>query len=724
MNAPAVAEFTGHWLDWIVAATWQLALLTVIIAAVAALSRRASPRWRYALWLLVLLKVFLPPSLTAIWSVGAWAVAPLWREAQAAGLTPMLASQDLLKPGPAPAAASEPAAVHSAETAAFAESIFPPITFSTALFFVWLCGAAVLLGLALVRYQQLRRVTSRMQLVDEGPLRVEIERIAVEMRESRTPDLYASETTSSPFLFGVLRPAIVAPRELLQGRDAADVRAVLLHEMHHWRRRDPWVGWLQVIAQALFWFHPFVWLANARLRHEREAATDEAVLRSGACRPTDYGETLLRVLSAARGRSLVQGSLAGVFERGGDLQARLEAVMNYQPRQRTFTVGARAALALFALVVLPMAAPADQPESTDSTAVAARDTKRAKKPAASRFNSLGFVSNPAQGEKEVDPGLTEITVTFDRDMSGGMSWTGDGPNFPPIDESREAHWRDKRTCVLPVKLKPGAFYRVGLNSTSFENFQDADGKPAPHSAIYFATRGAKPAVLNMLRTPRIVETEPADGAKGVSPATRDLRITFNVPMGEGFSWTGGGPAFPPIPDGETPRWSRDRRTCIMPVSLEPGRTYVVGVNGTHAVNFQSRWGVPLAPTTFTFTTAGESASADGEAGKKPGPPKIVKMTPENGADDVDPGLKVLRVTFDRPMGDGFSWTGGGPEFPTIPEGQMPKWSRNRRTCTLPVALEPGKSYRLGLNSPSFKNFTSREGVPLEPVVFRFSTRAE
>ena len=724
MNAPAVADLTSHWLHWIVAATWQLALLTAIVAAVAALSRRASPGWRYVLWLLVLVKVFLPPSLTAVWSVGSWAVAPLWREAQSAGLPPMLVAQDSARSSLSADAGSEPPAADNFGGAVSGDSTAPLRTLPTVLFIVWAGGAILLFGLALYRYQQLRRATRRMQRIDEGPLRIALERMALDLGESKTPDLYASETASSPFLFGVFHPAIVAPRELLETGDAADVRAVLLHEMHHWRRRDPWVGWLQVLAQAMFWFHPLVWLANARLRHEREAATDEAVLRSGACRPTDYGETLLRVLSAARGRSLVQGSLAGVFERGGDLQARLEAVMNYQPRQQTFSVGARAALVLFALIFLPMAAPADEPDSTGAAIVAARDTKRAKKPAASRFNALGFASTPAQGEKDVDPNLTEIVLRFDRDMSGGMSWTGGGPYFPPIDESRESHWLGKRTCVLPVKLKPGAFYRVGINSTSFENFQDANGKPAPHSAIYFATRGAKPAVLNMLRTPKIVETEPADGAKGVNPATRDLRITFNVPMGEGFSWTGGGPAFPTIPDGEQPRWSRDRRTCIMPVALEPGRIYVVGVNGTHAVNFQSRWGVPLAPTTFTFTTAGESASADGNAGQKTGLPKIVKMMPENGADDVDANLKVLRVTFDRPMADGFSWTGGGPEFPTIPEGGKPRWSRNRRTCTLPVALEPGKSYRLGLNSPSFKNFTSREGVPLEPVVYRFETLTE
>ena len=84
----------------------------------------------------------------------------------------------------------------------------------------------------------------------------------------------------------------------------------------------------------------------------------------------------------------------------------------------------------------------------------------------------------------------------------------------------------------------------------------------------------------------------------------------------------------------------------------------------------------------------------------------------------------IKVTFDRPMGKGFSWTGGGEEFPTIPEGQKPRWSADGKTATLPVTLKPGASYRLGLNSPSFKNFASADGVPLEPVVYKFHTSPE
>jgi hypothetical protein len=101
-------------------------------------------------------------------------------------------------------------------------------------------------------------------------------------------------------------------------------------------------------------------------------------------------------------------------------------------------------------------------------------------------------------------------------------------------------------------------------------------------------------------------------------------------------------------------------------------------------------------------------------------PQIVSMTPPNDAKDVDPAITELRVTFNVPMAGGFSWTGSGPHFPKTTH--LPHWTADGKTCILPVELKPDWDYRLGLNSPSFKNFRSRSGVPLEPVVYRFTTR--
>lgn len=212
-------------------------------------------------------------------------------------------------------------------------------------------------------------------------------------------------------------------------------------------------------------------------------------------------------------------------------------------------------------------------------------------------------TSPAVGAEEVDPALGEITVTFDRDMRGGFSWTGSGPDYPVIPEGSKPNWRDQRTCVLPVKLEAGHYYRVGINSTGHQNFKSSLNEPARPSAIYFTTRGASEETKLRMRKPEIVSLDPANGAQSVSPGLKELRVTFNMPMKGGFSWTGGGTQFPTLVDGKRPYWTDDRLTCVLPVELEPGKEYRLGLNSRSARNFQSESGVPSEPVIYTFKTA-------------------------------------------------------------------------------------------------------------------------
>ncbi len=209
---------------------------------------------------------------------------------------------------------------------------------------------------------------------------------------------------------------------------------------------------------------------------------------------------------------------------------------------------------------------------------------------------------PPVGATDVDPTTSEITVTFDRDMASGFSWTGGGSNHPPVIDGQRPYWRDTRTAILPVKLEPGRFYRVGINSKSHQNFRGADGVPALPAMIYFTTQGATDDMKSLTRKPVVLETHPANGATGVDPKTVELRITFSLPMGRGFSWTGGEPEFPPPPPGQVPYWTEDQRTCVKPVQLEPNRRYRLGLNSPAHNNFQSAVGVALDPVAYTFQT--------------------------------------------------------------------------------------------------------------------------
>ena len=85
-------------------------------------------------------------------------------------------------------------------------------------------------------------------------------------------------------------------------------------------------------------------------------------------------------------------------------------------------------------------------------------------------------AEPANGATNVDPAITQISVTFNVPMSRGMSWIGGGKDFPELPADKQAVWSvDKKTCTLPVALRPNQQYRIGLNSTSHRNFQSESG---------------------------------------------------------------------------------------------------------------------------------------------------------------------------------------------------------------------------------------------------------
>src|SRR5438105_10723031 len=76
------------------------------------------------------------------------------------------------------------------------------------------------------------------------------------------------------------------------------------------------------------------------------------------------------------------------------------------------------------------------------------------------------------------------------------------------------------------------------------------------------------------------------------------------------------------------------------------------------------------------------------------PPVVVKTVPVAGAAEVDPKLTEIKVTFSKDMQDGtWSWAKLSKEsFPTL-DGK-PKYLKDKRTCVLPVKLEPGKTYAI------------------------------
>jgi RNA polymerase sigma-70 factor (ECF subfamily) len=96
---------------------------------------------------------------------------------------------------------------------------------------------------------------------------------------------------------------------------------------------------------------------------------------------------------------------------------------------------------------------------------------------------------PEAGAVDVDPSITEIKVTYSKDMTdGSWSWSTWGEENMPKITAKPHYEKDKRTCVAPVKLESGKFYAIWLNSNNFGNFRDADGQSAVPYLLVFKTK--------------------------------------------------------------------------------------------------------------------------------------------------------------------------------------------------------------------------------------------
>ena len=102
-------------------------------------------------------------------------------------------------------------------------------------------------------------------------------------------------------------------------------------------------------------------------------------------------------------------------------------------------------------------------------------------------------------------------------------------------------------------------------------------------------------------------------------------------------------------------------------------------------------------------------------------PLVVKTTPAAFDNSVSHELMEITVTFDQPMMNlSWSWVGGGDTFPE--KAGEPRYDRSKTTCSLPVKLEPGKFYWVGINSPQYKYFQTNMGIAAQPYVILFATK--
>ncbi len=97
---------------------------------------------------------------------------------------------------------------------------------------------------------------------------------------------------------------------------------------------------------------------------------------------------------------------------------------------------------------------------------------------------------PQAGDTAVDPSISEISVTFSKEMMTQEMWSWvivSKESFPQL-VGDVRYLNDKRTCVAPVKLEAGKTYAIWFNSVKYNAFRDKNNNPAIPYLLVFQTR--------------------------------------------------------------------------------------------------------------------------------------------------------------------------------------------------------------------------------------------
>lgn len=339
----------GHaTLNVVLSSVVQAAALAVLIGAIdLSLGRRLRASLRQALWLLVVLKLILPPTLelptSAAYWIGRLALKP--REIRAvSGLPPGLSATWEMVP-------AEPPPLAHLHTYSLRRTTDP----TTVFLLLWLAGSATL-SVVILRRQ--RRVQRLLRIASPATPELEslLAQASAEAGLSCLPRLVLTPENHSPAVCGLLRPTLLLPRSLAEAMRPEPLRDVLLHELFHVRRRDLWVNVLQVAVQVLWWWNPIAWIANARVRALRELAVDEQVQHLRApLDPTAYPAALLEVARHCSAQPMLALSFVGILESSRSLKQRVERLLTHPTPTRPQLGGSGwITILALALLVVPM----------------------------------------------------------------------------------------------------------------------------------------------------------------------------------------------------------------------------------------------------------------------------------------------------------------------------------------------------------------------------------
>ena len=284
-------------------------MMVVIFIIRGAIGRRLPAKYSYYLWIILLVRLLFPFSISSMFSVENMVIEPIaYNQEEEKQVIHHSQSKEAITYG------SLKAEIYTEPTRI--DRVFHVLTY------IWLFGIFAVIFLPIISYLTLKRALVKEETVDSKRI-IKLSQDA-RRRLGIYPDIRIiySYYLDAPALIGVFKPIIILPYDK-KDCDDETLLNILLHELVHYKKRHLLLQWAFWGAKSIYWFHPLVWVAHEWMRLDAELTCDDEVINViGDEERSTYGRILVDMAEQGT-KSSYAINAAGLINKKSELKQRI-----------------------------------------------------------------------------------------------------------------------------------------------------------------------------------------------------------------------------------------------------------------------------------------------------------------------------------------------------------------------------------------------------------------
>jgi bla regulator protein blaR1 len=230
---------------------------------------------------------------------------------------------------------------------------------------VWFSGFLFLGGYYLFSTLIFRKRVRNSCKIDNQEVLSVLEACKEKLDIRKAIPIYETSSLRSPCLYGVIKPGIYLPEDIVSIADSRQLTHILLHELTHYKRKDLWFNSLWTLSLGLHWYNPFVWLAVKKIKADQEVACDSGVLEVlGERESSSYGMTLLMLSRLFSRDTTPRINLSHFFDNKHDMKRRITMISKF--KKGSYKLSAVTILLVLSLSAVLLTSASDAANGTKS----------------------------------------------------------------------------------------------------------------------------------------------------------------------------------------------------------------------------------------------------------------------------------------------------------------------------------------------------------------------